>query len=339
MQKTSLTSDQKRELERELRLEDKRKYADRIRVILLLDKNWTYAKIAEALFIDEGTIANYRRRYTEGGIEELITDDYNGKKSSLSSKQIKLLTKELEKKIYPSTAAVINYVKKRFRVEYSISGMTDLVHRLGFSYKKPKGVPGKANREQQENFVEQHDELKNKNFKIYFADSTHPQHNPILGYGWIKKGTEKEVFTNTGRNHINLNGAVDIKTQDVIVRSSDTVNAAAILELLKAIRAKNPEEKKIALVMDNARYNRAVVVRDLAKDLNIKLVYLPPYSPNLNPIERLWKFFKKKVMYNQYYETLEIFTKTCSEFFRCCLRKYKSELESLLTDNFHIVGT
>jgi hypothetical protein len=76
--KGTLTSAQKSELLKELKLEDKRKYADRFRVILLLDKGWTYSKISEALFLDEGTIANYRKRYTEGGIMSLIIDEYSG---------------------------------------------------------------------------------------------------------------------------------------------------------------------------------------------------------------------------------------------------------------------
>jgi transposase len=83
-----LTTEQKQELLKELKLEDKTKYSDRIRVILLLDKGWTYAKISEALFLDEGTIANYRRRYKEGGIEELVTDTYSGRRSKLSDKEL-----------------------------------------------------------------------------------------------------------------------------------------------------------------------------------------------------------------------------------------------------------
>ena len=69
-------------------------------------------------------------------------------------------------------------------------------------------------------------------------------------------------------------------------------------DLLRAIRRKNPEEKHLYLVLDNAPYNRAKSVQDLAKKLEIKILYLPPYSPNLNPIERLWKFMKKKMHAN-----------------------------------------
>ena len=112
----------------------------------------------------------------------------------------------------------------------------------------------------------------------------------------------------------------------------------SICELLRIIRAKNSTGELIQLIMDNAAYNRSSKVKELADELGIKLVYLPPYSPNLNPIERLWKFFKKKVLYNKYYETREYFESACTNFFRF-IRKYREELSTLLTDEFHVLGT
>jgi transposase len=90
--------------------------------------------------------------------------------------------------------------------------------------------------------------------------------------------------------------------------------------------------------MDNAAYNRSSRVRALAEELGIRPIYLPPYSPNLNPIERLWKFFKKKVLYNKYYPTKTEFEDACTGFFRY-IRKYRGELSTLLTDEFHVLGT
>jgi len=101
---------------------------------------------------------------------------------------------------------------------------------------------------------------------------------------------------------------------------------------------KNPKDEKIYFVLDNAPYNRAKKVCRLAKELGIRLLYLPPYSPNLNPIERLWKFMKKKVMANHYYEDLGSFRSEVMEFFRT-IRKHRDELSTLLTDNFQILGT
>lgn len=95
---------------------------------------------------------------------------------------------------------------------------------------------------------------------------------------------------------------------------------------------------KIYLVMDNARYNRAYDVQDLALELNIELLYLPPYSPNLNIIERLWKFFKKKVMRNKYYQEFTDFFEAICSFFKN-FNEYEEELKTLLSLNFQIIKT
>ena len=160
--------------------------------------------------------------------------------------------------------------------------------------------------------------------------------NPILASGWIRKGKDFDVKTNSGRQRVNINGAVDIRRMDVISRTCKTVNQAAMRDLIRAIRRKNPEEKHLYLVLDNASYNRAHSVKDLAKALKVKIIYLPPYSPNLNQVERLWKFMKKKVMANQHYENLDEYKSAIVRFFRG-LKKYRAQLDTLLTDNFQIM--
>ena len=335
--KRFLSKEQKDELLRELRLEKSRRYAERIKVILLLDQGKTYKSISEYLFLDEGTIANYRKRYKEGGLEGLIIDDYSAKKCYLNEDQLMALSLHLESHIFLSTKDIITYIEKIFGVEYTTSGVTKLLKRMGFSYKKPKAVPGKADRQKQQGFIDDYNRFKFRG-KVYFSDSTHPQHNPVISYGWFKKGIEFDVFTNSGRFRININGALCLDGLDIITRTCDRVNGDSICDLLKAIRRKNPKEKKLYLVLDNAPFNRSKKVRAIAKELKIKLEYLPPYSPNLNPIERLWKFFKKKTLYNEYFETFEEFSGACTDFFRYA-RKYRAELETLLTDNFRVMGT
>lgn len=337
-----LTTEQERELLRELRLEKSRRYADRIRVILLLNQGETYKNISKFLFLDEGTIANYRKRYKEGGLEGLIIDDYLAKNFLLSDEQLLELSLHLEANIYLSVKEITAHIEVTYGVQYSISGATKLLKKMGFTYKKTKPVPGKASREKQELFIEEYKKLKQKlqelDGKIYFCDSTHPYHNPVISYGWVKVGEDFEIKTNSGRSHLNINGAVDIESMEVVTSISDTVNADAICDLLKSIRSLNSLPlAEVYLILDNAPYNRSKKVKTLANELNISLVYLPSYSPNLNPIERLWKFFKKKTLYNQYYELEQDFKAACLNFFQN-IDQYRKELKSLLTDNFQIVG-
>ena len=321
----------------ELKLERYRRYADRIRVILLLDEGKTVSNIASYLFLDEGSVRNYRKSYEEGGLDQLVLDGYKGGISKLSSADQIKLSQALESKLFRTTHEIVLYVDHQFGVHYTVSGMTNLLHRLGFSYKKPKGVPGKANREAQKKFLRQYRGVKSHG-PVYFSDATHPMFNAVLGYGWIKRGQDFEVKTTAGRQRLNINGAIEINNLDVIARSCESVNKDSTCDLLHAIRRKNPEKAKVYLVMDNAAYNRAKKVRALAKKLKIRLLYLPPYSPNLNPIERLWKFMKKKAISNREFQNFQHFKRDVMMFFRG-IRKYKHELSSLITDNFQILGS
>jgi len=329
---------QRLELLRELKLEDKAKYSDRIKVILLLDDGWTYKKISEALFLDEGTIANYRRRYKEGGIEELVSDDYSGRKSKLSEKESLELQEHLIEYLYDNTLDICAYVYKKYHVQYSMSGILALLHRLNFSYKKAKGVPGKANKEKQEEFVEKINQITSENALVYFADATHPTHQTELSYGWILKGNEKEILTSSGRKRINILGAIEINSYNVLTNFYEVINQESVCTFLCNLRDKHKNEEKIYFILDRGPANYARTVRDVAHMLNIELLYLPSYSPNLNPIERLWKFFKKEALRNKYFEKFTDFEKACYGFFENIVQ-YKKELKTLINCNFKVVGT
>jgi transposase len=130
--------------------------------------------------LDEETLRNYVKRYQMGGINALITDHYMGSFSKLSAVQLQELNAHLEQNTYLTVEAVIAYVDDTYDVLYSVSGMTDLLHRLKFTYKKSKLVPAKADKEKQEQFLKQLEELrKNKgaNDPILYMDGVHPQHN------------------------------------------------------------------------------------------------------------------------------------------------------------------
>jgi transposase len=232
---------------------------------LLLYKGWTYDKIVEALFLDDSTIANYRLRYKEGGLEELLGDDYKGSASFFTLDEQVELEAHLQENVYLSVKSMLEYVNKRFIVSYTVSGPTALLHRMKFTYKKPKKVPGNANRQAQLDFVTRYKALRREG-KIYFGDTVHPHHNPVLGYGWIKREIEMEVSSNSGRHHLNIAGALCLQNMDVITRTFETINASSICIMLKAIRAKNPDlEERIYNVLDNVRHHRAKVVKKLAR--------------------------------------------------------------------------
>jgi len=313
--------------------------ADRIKAIVLLSKGWTPVQVAEALLIDDETIRNYLKRYQSGGIKGLLKDNYKGFIGKLSAEEIRLLDNHLGNKIYIRVQEIISYVNKEFRVKYSISGMTELLHRMSYVYKKPKVVPGKANVEAQKTFIRSYKRIKTirGNDPIYFMDGTHPQHNTVAAYGWIKKGTNKEIKSNSGRQRLNINGAINIDNLKMSVHYGDTINAQSTISLFKKLEAANKRAREIYVICDNALYYKSKAVKKYLKKSRIKLKFLPAYSPNLNLIERLWKYFRKIVLYNRYYENFEDFKLACKTFFRN-IKKYKKELSSLLRDNFQLFG-
>ena len=118
----------------------------------------------------------------------LLDDKYSGAEPKLDANQMSELEGHLEEYILPDAKSVIAHIDKLYGIRYSVSGVTDLLHRLGFSYKKPTHVPGKQDPVKQQAFVRQYDRInahKGENDPIYFADATHPQHNSIPSYGWI----------------------------------------------------------------------------------------------------------------------------------------------------------
>jgi transposase len=139
------------------------------------------------LFLDEGSIANYRKRYKEGGLEGLILDEYCTRRTRLNESEEIELVAELDAKIFASTKEVVSHIEKNFKITFSVSGCNNLLHRLGFSFKKAKGIPGKAKIEDQIDFIQKYDLMKDLGGKIYFGDATHPLHNTILSSGWIKR--------------------------------------------------------------------------------------------------------------------------------------------------------
>lgn len=337
--KNFLTEQEVHLLESRHRVCKEKRQADRIKTILCLNMGDSYEDIAKRLLLNDSTLRNYYAEYVEGGIEKLLEDKYTGGTSRLSCEQLQKLDKHLQQHTYTSSKEIQAYIVQQFGVVYSGTGIKNMLPRLGYTYKKPKHLPGKADRAKQEAFLKEYELLKSTKQaedKIYFMDGCHPMHNSIAAYGWIKKGTEKQLKANTGRQRLNINGAYHAENHQVIVRESETINADSTLSLIEQIMLLQISGM-IYLIADNARYYRSKKVREfLEKNQRVKLIFLPPYSPNLNLIERLWLFFKKKRLWNHYYEKYEEFQTACMSFFEN-IQLYEAELKTLMTDNFRVL--
>jgi transposase len=174
---------------------------------------------------------------------------------------------------------------------------------------------------------------------MLYLDPMHQIHNNENDYAWQLiglKGTKK-VLANTGRRRLNIIGAINPVTfEPTIMLTEENCCAEVIEAFLGEIKRQYNNATSICIILDNAKYQRSYMVQQKAKELGIDLLFLPPYSPNLNLIERLWRFFKKKVMKNRYYDSYARFENAVDTFFQT-FDDSITELKSLLNFKFGII--
>lgn len=315
----------------------------RMNVLLLLDDGWEPARIAAALFIDEGTVSNHGKLYEAAGRAGVEKLDYDLRPGALDWDQQAALSAWLDATVPLTSKAACAYVAQAFGMAYTPNAMSKLLKRLGFVYKKPKCVPAKADEAAQRRFVAETllplMQAANDAAPLYFVDATHPAYTGRPAHGWMRRGATRELKSNHGRVHLNINGALSWHDRAIVHRQEDKITSAAMIALFEDIAARHPTATAIPVVIDNAKYNISREIRGwFARDgCRIRPVYLPSYAPNLNLIERFWRFMKRKVLHNKYYPTLADFRAAFAHFF-AHIGGWKAELETLLTANFHFIG-
>lgn len=167
---------------------------------------------------------------------------------------------------------------------------------------------------------------------VFFVDAAHFVFGTFLCCLW----SFARVFVRAaaGRQRFNVLGAWNAITRELIyVANTTVVNTETMCELLRKI-ATQGLVGPITLVLDNARYQRNAAVQALAEELNIALLFLPSYSPNLNLIERLWKFLKRRALYGHYHPTFAEFRAAIEEHVAQLSTTHRTSLKSLMTLNF-----
>ena len=177
---------------------------------------------------------------------------------------------------------------------------------------------------------------KDDNIEVYFSDAVHLIYGGYTGYCWcINRVQVKSAY---GRQRVNCLGFLDSKTNQIITEINDSyINHESVINGLRKLRKINGD-KVIYVILDNARYQNCKAVKEEAEGLKIILIFLPAYSPNLNLIERFWKFLRKELLENKYIETFKEYMASISEFISKAHINSKEKLNSLLTHNFEILG-
>lgn len=245
-------------------------------------------------------------------------------------------SKNISEDLGISVATIYRYVG-----DYQLGGIDEL-NRIGFTYKKTTEVPCEADAEKQAEFAKELAEIliaKDDKTVVYYADGVHPTHNSRSTYGWIEKGKQFEQPTVSGRDSVNINGLLNAyDVTDVIAHNCESVNAQSTHWLYEAALAKHPDASCIYIISDNARYYHNKELKLWAEGTKIKQIFLPPYSQNLNLIELLWRFLRKKVINTGFYRTKEEFKIAIRRFFDN-IADFREELESLLTLKFRLFNS
>ncbi len=168
---------------------------------------------------------------------------------------------------------------------------------------------------------------------LYFVDAAHPVQGFHTGRVWSPQPLA--VRTPSGRHRLNILGALDSHRQELYsITTPDYIQATTVVELLNLLRQERPG-RPIYLVLDNARYQRCTLVQQAAQQLDIQLVYLPAYSPNLNLIERFWKFLKKQALAGYHFATKQEFEEAIYWFIdEVNNGEHQAQLRTLLAPNF-----
>lgn len=225
--------------------------------------------------------------------------------------------------------------------------MRKLLRRLGCSFHQVSGFLFKADPDQQQEFLQQYEQDKQtaqaEGGRRYFLDGVHPLYGlEVLFCCWLLVGQRFEVGVGGGRKRLNILGAYCPDDHEYLDRryTDQNLNAQSLIELFTLMLARHPETKHFWIYLDNARYHHAVVLREWIAAVKqqhgvvIDLKYLPAYSPNLNLIERLWKFLRKEAL-QKWHPTFEAMQQAVGKVLDN-LGRYEEQLASLMSERFHL---
>src|SRR3954452_15792476 len=342
MKAIRLTPQQRNDLSERRRHAPDRRIYQRLSAILWSDGGRTREEIAELLGVSARQVGQWFRISRNKGLDQLCTLHYQGDPGRLGPAQVGRIKQEIKKGVFHNAEQIRTWIEATFGVSYSASGVKDLLRRIGASFHKVSGFFGKADVEEQKKFVRKHRRHKREagpKTRRYFVDACHPVWGVGLLYScWLLVGQRLYVGVGNGRKRLNILGAYCPDDHDYVdLRlTKENVTGEQFVRLLEALLARHPDTEKFLLYLDNARYYSKPCVKEWLKaHRQFRLVPLPAYSPNLNLIERLWKFLRKKAL-SRWHVTFEAMQEAVAEVLDRP-GDYRDESATLMTERFAIV--
>ena len=304
---------------------------------------FTHEDIATYAGCSRSTVQRTLAEFHTGGLEQIrlvIPKESHSELDDHRSSIEEIFTKEPPRSVNQARQVI----EEHTGVRRGLTQVRHFLHRLGLKPRKVAAIPIPPKSTLPEHIKTQAEFLENKleprledagqgKRQVFFVDAAHFVHASFLGLLWCV--ARMWVRAASGRKRFNVLAALDAVTHKLItVTNHSYINAESVCMLLRAVAGAATAGIPITLVLDNAKYQKCALVAGLAEQLGIELMYLPSYSPNLNLIERVWKFVKAECLRTKYYDNYEKFNKAIQQCLDDLPSKHKPAMDTLLTHKF-----
>ncbi len=346
MKPIDLTAEQRKEIERRRKESLDRRVYQRLTAVLAVAAGKTREEVAELLGVSLSQLGEWLRVFRNDGLDSLCEIHNKGDPGNLTPQQVERLKAKVGTGYFRSSDQVRHWIESTFSVSYSSSGVKDLLKRIGVSYHKVTGFLWKADPDKQRAFVKRvarhKREVKRPDAPLtrrYYVDACHPVWGLDLVYCcWLLVGQRFLVGMGSGRKRLNVLGGYCPDDHEYVDYrlTRDNINGEQFVNFLRLLRSAHPETERFLLYVDGARYYGSPVVKEwLKRHPEFHLSQIPAYSPNVNLIERMWKFLRAKAL-SRWHKTFEDMQAAVSSVLDH-LEDYRGELRALMTEKFHII--
>lgn len=314
--------------------------AKRIVCMVLIAVGVPDNQIAELIGLCDKSVQAIKRGCETGELDSMFSVAGGGRKGKLADVEDSIVD-EIVKNEYYSHQEIADMILERYGIKVSLPAISRLLKKKGIRRLKCGSLPAKADPAKQRSFYNTvlkplMDQAKLGKATLLFMDASHfVMGCDFLGciYGLVRKF----IRTYSGRRRYNVLGALNFVTKKVSIVSNDTyITATEICTLLRKVFIEyRTMQTSIFIILDNARYQKCKIVAELASQLGIHLVYIPPYSPNLNLIERLWKHVKNRLR-TKHYDDFDVFQETIDSIVADTDKCDKAIIDRLIGDKVQL---
>jgi transposase len=341
-----LTAEERKEIERRRKATLDRRVYQRLTVVLAIADEKTREEVAELLGVGLTQLSEWLRVYRNQGLDALCAIHNKGDPGNLTPDQIEQLKAKVSTGCFRNSDQIRYWIQATFSISYSPSGVKELLKRIGVTYHKVTGFLWKAKPEKQRAFVKRiarhQREAKRQGAprtRRYYVDACHPVWGLDLVFCcWLLLGQRLLVGMGSGRKRLNILGGYCPDDHEYVDYrlTRDNINGEQFINFMRMLRALHPETEKFILYVDGATYFRSAIVKAwLKRHPEFHLSRIPAYSPNVNLIERMWKFLRAKAL-SRWHKTFDDMQAAVSEVLDH-LEDYRDELRTLMTEKFHII--